>query len=141
MQIENVIAVGILVIGIAIILGIRLYKFKKQGKTLKDFIDLYGDRVIEVLKDSIRILSIKPENYDTKEDYEKAIIENSLEYIKTNYQSLDIDVGLLGFTIDNDLLTDILYEFLHANYKEAFSVLSDEIIKNNSNLIDASALE
>ena len=141
MQIENTIAVGILVIGIAIILGIRLYNFKKHGKTLKDFIDLYGDKIIEVLKDSIRILTIKPENYDTREEYEKAIIENSLEYIKTNYRLLDIDVGLLGFTIDNGLLTEILYEFLHTNYKEAFSVLSDEIIKKNSNLIDASALE
>lgn len=141
MQIENIIAVCILILGIAIILGIRLYKFKKQGKTLKDFIDLYGDKIIDVLKDSIKILTIKPESYDTKEDYEKAIIENSLEYIKTNYQSLDIDIGLLGFTIDNDLLTtDILYEFLHANYKEVFSVLSDEIIKNNSSLIDTSAL-
>lgn len=140
MQIENIIAVGILVVGIAMILGIRLYKYKKDGKTFDEFVNIYGDRIIEVLKDSIRILTIKPENYSTRDEFEKAIIENSLEYIKTNYQSLDIDIEWLGYLIDNDMMTDILYNFLHANYKEAFSILSDEIIKNNSNLIDTSAL-
>lgn len=140
MQIENIIAVGIALVGIAIIHGIRLYKYKKEDKSFGDFVDAYGDQIIEVLKDSIRILMIKPENFESKEDFEKAVIENSLEYIKTNYQALNVDIGFLGELIDNDMLTEVLYKVLHANYKEAFSILSDEIIKNNSNLIDTSAL-
>ena len=142
MQIENIIAVAVLVLAVGSVLGIRFYKLYKENKNVSfdDFIDLYGDKIVEVLKDSIKLLTIKPENFETKEQYEKAIIKDAVEYIKTNYGELNIDINLLGLVIDNDTLSNIVYQVLHNNYKEAFSILSNDVILHNINLYDTTAL-
>lgn len=142
MQIENIIAVAVLILAVGSVLGIRFYKLRKENKnaSFDDFIDLYGDKIVEVLKDSIKLLTIKPENFETKEQYEKAIIKDAAEYIKTNYGELNIDIKLLGLVIDNDTLSDIVYQVLHNNYKEAFSILGNDVILHNINLYDTTAL-
>lgn len=142
MQIENLIAVGVLILAVGLVIGIKLYKSHKENKniSLDDFINLYGDKIIEVLKDSIKLLTITPEKFETKEEYEKAIIKDAVEYIKTNYGELNIDISLLGIIIDNDTLTNIVYQILHNNYKEAFSILGENVILHNIKLYDVDEL-
>lgn len=143
MQTENVVGAVILVLAIAVILVIRLYTSYKDGKrfSLNEFIDLYGDEIVKVLKDSIRILSLKIDNYSSKEEYEKAIIETTVEYIKSNYMTLDVDIGILADIIDSGDIADFVYSVLQKNYKEAFSELSKDIIEGHSELYNKKVLE
>ena len=140
MQTENIVAAVILIILVGVVIGVRFYKLRKEGKTLEDFISMYGNCIIEALKDSIRILTLKIDNYKTKEEYEKAIIDATVVYIKTNYTTLGIDVGFLENAINNGLLTDIIYNIFNKNYKEAFSDISTEIINTHYDLYDTETL-
>ena len=137
-NIITIIAIAIFVIAVGTIGGIKIYQtYKKNGKKfdLKEFIDTYGDQIIEVLKDIVTFLKTNEYDYDTKEDYEKAIIELTIEQIKQNYKEMNIDLKVLSL-IDTSTLTTIIYDILHGNAIDIFSVLDPSEISKNKHLYD-----
>ena len=143
MTFENFIVLTIIIIFTIIGIVIKM-KQKKQDSgeffTIDNFIEMYGDVIINCMKDCVAILALKPEKFISREEYEKSIIENTIISIKANYAGMGIYTADLGFLIDNDILTDVIYNILHKNYKEVFADLSEEIIKNNMKLYDQEKL-
>ncbi len=137
-NIINIICIAIFLVAIGVVAAIKLYQtYKKNGEefNLKDFIDKYGDKIIEVLKDVVKLLKVSESDYSTKEEYEKKIIELTIEEITQNYKEIGIDIDLITI-ISAESLSNIIYDILHGNAIDIFSVLDVEDINNNKNLYD-----
>ena len=146
MQTENIIAVSILMALVLFIYIIRYIKAKKSGSIVEPlsiggFLETYSDMIVQVLKDSVSILIIKMDDYESAEDYEQAIIEETIKSIESNYSILGIQLSHFGNGIlDAELLGSIVYDIFNRNYKNIFSELGDAIIKSHTNLIDEQSL-
>lgn len=131
------IGAAIVVVAVIAIIGIRLYKSHKSGKevTFDEFIDMYGDQIIAVLKDVIVLLQINIDQFESREDYEKAIISTTIDKLKENAGELGIDTQILGL-FDTKALTEIVYSVFSGNIVNIFSVLSGDAISQNSNMYE-----
>ena len=78
----NMIAVGVIFVFAAAIIGIRLYKNRNEKFDMDTFIDTYGDNIIEALQDAILILKINMDEFDSRDEYEKAIIRTTINSLK-----------------------------------------------------------
>lgn len=128
---------AVVVVAVIVIIGIRLYKSHKSGKevTFDEFIDMYGDQIIAVLKDVIVLLQINIDQFESREDYEKAIISTTIDKLKENAGELGIDAQILGL-FDTKALTEIVYSVFSGNIVNIFSVLSGDAISQNSNMYE-----
>ena len=137
MTLFNIIATCIVIVSIAIIIGIRIYKLRKDNKeiTIETFIDLYGDQIIAVLKDVILILQINISTFNTKEEYEREIISITIDKIKENYTEMNIDMTFINL-LDTDALTEIVYSVFNGNIINVFSVLAPEDISQKPEIYE-----
>lgn len=128
---------AVVVVAVIAIIGIRLYKSHKSGKevTFDEFIDMYGDQIIAVLKDVIVLLQINIDQFESREDYEKAIISTTIDKLKENAGELGIDAQILGL-FDTKALTEIVYSVFSGNIVNIFSVLSGDAISQNSSMYE-----
>ena len=137
-NIISIIGIIVFILAVSIVGGIKIYQiYKKSGKkfNLKEFIDTYGDQIIAVLKDIVSFLKTSENEYSSKEEYEKAIIELTIEQIKQNYKEMGIDISVLSL-IDSNTLTTIVYDILHGNAIDIFSVLDPNYITEHKSLYD-----
>lgn len=137
-NIISIIGIIVFILAVCIVGGIKIYQiYKKSGKkfNLKEFIDTYGDQIIAVLKDIVSFLKTSENEYSSKEEYEKAIIELTIEQIKQNYKEMGIDISVLSL-IDSNTLTTIVYDILHGNAIDIFSVLDPNYITEHKSLYD-----
>ena len=131
----SIIAGIIIVVICAIIIGIRVYRNRKTIVDMDSFIDLYGDNIIAILQDVIKVLKIDMASYATKEEYETALINATINALKENSVELGIPTEVVDL-IDTDSLTTIIQKILNSRKVEAFSVLDSETIKKNESLLD-----
>lgn len=137
-NIISIIGIIVFILAVSIVGGIKIYQiYKRSGKkfNLKEFIDTYGDQIIAVLKDIVSFLKTSENEYSSKEEYEKAIIELTIEQIKQNYKEMGIDVSVLSL-IDSNTLSTIIYDILHGNAIDIFSVLDANYIAEHKSLYD-----
>lgn len=137
-NIISIIGIIIFILAVSIVGGIKIYQiYKRSGKkfNLKEFIDTYGDQIIAVLKDIVSFLKTSENEYSSKEEYEKAIIELTIEQIKQNYKEMGIDISVLSL-IDSNTLSTIIYDILHGNAIDIFSVLDANYIAEHKSLYD-----
>lgn len=130
------ICVGLLVIAVATVGGVKIYKnYKSTGKkfNLTDFIDSYGDKIVAVLKDVVILVRVDENQFASREDYEKEIITRALDTIKKNYDSFGIDGAILNL-INSEKLAEIVTDILHKNSIDIFSVIDAFLIAEHSNL-------
>ena len=131
----SIIAGIIIVVICAVIIGIRVYRNRKTVVDMDSFIDLYGDNIIAILQDVIKVLKIDMASYATKEEYETALINATINALKENSVELGIPTEVVDL-IDTDSLTTIIQKILNSRKVEAFSVLDSETIKKNESLLD-----
>ena len=131
----SIIAGIIIVVICAVIIGIRVYRNRKTIVDMDSFIDLYGDNIIAILQDVIKVLKIDMASYATKEEYETALINATINALKENSVELGIPTEVVDL-IDTDSLTTIIQKILDSRKVEAFSVLDSETIKKNETLLD-----
>lgn len=131
----SIIAGIIIVVICAVIIGIRVYRNRKTIVDMDSFIDLYGDNIIAILQDVIKVLKIDMASYATKEEYETALINATINALKENSVELGIPTEVVDL-IDTDSLTTIIQKILNSRKVEAFSVLDSETIKKNETLLD-----
>ena len=131
----SIIAGIIIVVICAVIIGIRVYRNRKTIVDMDSFIDLYGDNIIAILQDVIKVLKIDMASYATKEEYETALINATINALKENSVELGIPTEVVDL-IDTDSLTTIMQKILNSRKVEAFSVLDSETIKKNESLLD-----
>ena len=137
-NIISIIGIIIFLLAVGIVGGIKIYQiYKKNNKkfNLKEFIDVYGDQIIAILKDIVSFLKTSENEYSSKEEYEKAIIELTIEQIKQNYKEMKIDMSILSL-IDSETLAKIVYDILHGNAINIFSVLDASYIEEHKALYD-----
>lgn len=137
-NIISIIGIIVFILAVGIVGGIKIYQiYKRSGKkfNLKEFIDTYGDQIIAVLKDIVSFLKTSENEYSSKEEYEKAIIELTIEQIKQNYKEMGIDISVLSL-IDSNTLSTIIYDILHGNAIDIFSVLDANYIAEHKSLYD-----
>ena len=113
---ENIIATIIFFILMGGIIGIVVYKMSKSipNMSIEEFIDVYYDNLIDVLKDSVKILSVEPSEYSDREDYLKAIISLAIEELNNNCEGFGIDNTLFEL-FNPEQLTNFLYDILTRN--------------------------
>lgn len=142
MSIPNIIAAGILILLLIIIVGIDIYKIRKNNNeiTFDQFIDLYGDRVIAVLEDVIKVLQVNINDFEDQESYEKAIISLTIKEIKENSTEFGIDTSIINL-FDTDVLTEAVYKIFNNNMVEIFSVLGSSKIGENQSLYKKEVVE
>ena len=131
----SIIAGIIIVVICAVIIGIRVYRNRKTIVDMDSSIDLYGDNIIAILQDVIKVLKIDMASYATKEEYETALINATINALKENSVELGIPTEVVDL-IDTDSLTTIIQKILNSRKVEAFSVLDSETIKKNESLLD-----
>jgi hypothetical protein len=142
MSTPNIIATAIIIIAFLGIVGIRLYKTKKNGGSMSfdDFMSEYEDQLIRVLENAIMILQINIDEFDDKESYEKSIISTTINILKDNAEQFGIDQTIVSL-FSTDALTDALYTLFNKNILEVFSVLTKEQIDENTRLYSSDVIE
>lgn len=137
MDMANIIAVAILLVAVGGIVGVSVYRMAQSNTsiTLDQFISMYGEQIVETLKDTIEILQINQSDFADKDSYEKAIISTTIEKLKENSAELGIDTSIIDL-FDTDALTEIVYSVLEGNAVEIFSVLGAEVFASTPELYD-----
>lgn len=142
MSTANVIAVVILVLAVVAIAGVSIYRAKKNNKSLTfdDFINLYGDQIIAIMQDVIVLLKIEEVDFDTKENYQKAIIQTTIDKIKENGAEFGIDESIISL-VDTEFLTEAAITIIKKCDREIFSVLEPEKIAERPELYSDEVVE
>ena len=138
MTTANIIATIIVVIAIISIISIRLYTYSKKNNkkiTLDAFMDIYGEQIIAMLKDVVLILQINIDEFDSKEEYERVIINTTIDTIKDNCSEMDIDSKIINL-FDTEALGDAIYKLFNGEKLNIFSVLKPEDIANNTSIYE-----
>lgn len=142
---DNIIATIIFILAIAGLVALVVYKLRKDNNdekvTVEDFLGLYQTNLFNVLQDVVSLLSININDFETKEDYERAIISTTIAKLEENCDEFGISSALLKL-VDRDVLTNILYDILYTNKVQIFfSTLPERIIKDKPELYDEEVIE
>lgn len=141
---DNIIATIIFIAAIGGLIALVVYKLRKENNsdvTIDDFLDIYGSNLFNVLQDVVSLLSINIDEFETKEEYERAIISTTIAKLEENCDEFGISSILLK-TVDREVLTNILYDILYTNKVQIFfSTLPERIIKSKPELYDEEVIE
>lgn len=141
---DNVIAVIVFVAAIAGIIALVVYKMRKttnQQVTIEGFLDIYYQNLFGVIQDVVSLLSINIENFETKEEYERAIISTTIAKLEENCDEFGISSALFKL-VDKKVLTDVLYDILYTNKVQIFfSSLTGKVIETKPELYDKEVIE
>lgn len=136
MSTPSIIATIILIIAVGAIIGIRIYMHRKDNGgtsvSIEQFVAMYGTTIIATLQDAISLLNISSNDFEDREDYEKTLIEYTVDMIKEHYNEIGINIDI----IDTSKLAEIVYMVFHSNLVEIFSKMSPSTISNHSELFD-----
>ena len=128
---ENIITTVIFVILMSAIAALAIHKIMKNdtNMSIEEFIEIYYDNLIDVLKDSVKILSVEPSEYSDREAYLKAIIGLAIEELNNNCEGFGIDNTLFEL-FKPEQLTDFLYDILTRNN---IFIFGDSVSVNDAN--------
>ena len=131
----NMIAVGVIFVFAAAIIGIRLYKNRNEKFDMDTFIDTYGDNIIEALQDAILILKINMDEFDSMDEYEKAIIRTTINSLKESASRFGIPDNMIKL-IDTESLTSIIADCFNQNKFDCLGILSTSTMEAHEEIID-----
>jgi hypothetical protein len=127
----------IIILAAALIIGIKVYTKKKAtGKRISfdEFIDEYGQQIVNVLIDIIQLLKLDKGSYEDKNEYEYTIISITIDKLKENSVELGIDKDIIEM-VDTDTLTGIVQKVLHNELMEIFDE-SAECVNIGHKIVD-----
>ena len=138
----NFIAAGIIIIAVTAIIGIRIYKNSKNGISynLDQFVDEFGDNIIEMLKDIISILKVNMDMYETQDDYEMAVISMTIESMKENAEDFGMPKNIANL-FDTEALAKVIKDIFIDNRCDIMSVLDAATIMANTAIMDKEVVE
>ena len=141
MSVENIVACCILIIAVAAMIALTVYKSRKQNKeiTIDQFIEIYYNNIIAVLQDVVSILQINTELFDDKESFDKAIINITITKIVENANELGIDTNLVNL-FNTDALTNAIYGLFREEEEEVFSAIGYEAMESKPELYSAGTI-
>lgn len=135
---ENIIAAAILVVAMACIICLTVYKMHRNNKnlTVDDFLNMYYDELIGLLQDVVALLLINIDEFDDKESYEKTIISTTIAKLEENCADFGIDTSLFNL-FNREILTDKLYTLLHSEKLKVFlNAVPKDVIETKPELYD-----
>lgn len=113
----------VIVAAVAVIIGIKYYKQRKTAGTdisFDEFIDTYGQQIVQVLIDVIQLLKLDAAEYEDKSEYEHTVISMAIDKLKENSTELGIDKKIIEM-VDTETLTNIVEKVLHNEVMEIFN--------------------
>lgn len=133
----NIVAVIIITLAVVAIAALRIFSMKKNNEdiSIENFINMYSNTIINILKDFIKVMQTSIENYETKEEYNKVLVELCVQSIKENSAEFGIDSKLLDL-FNTEAIVECVCKILESNKIECFSVLDAADIKNNEKYFD-----
>lgn len=131
----NFIAGIIIIVFAGAIIGINLYKNRDKVTDIDSFVDTYGDDIITALQNAIKILKINMDQFDSRENYEYAIVNTTLNNLKESAINFGIDQKLVNL-IDVDALSEIITSCFNDNKCRCFTVLDNTTIDKYKDIID-----
>ena len=127
----------IVLAGLAI--GIRIYNGSKDRDgekfNLDGFLEQYGVNIQNAIGDAIKVLSVDMANYDSKEEYEKDIIDITVKAIYNNPELYGLNSTLLSM-VSIDRATAIVQSVFTNNKVRTFAVLPTRDIRENVGIMD-----
>lgn len=115
MDMVSVVAAIIVILAAATFIGIKFYRSKKDGGdiniTIDEFIDKYGSAVIKAMQSAVELLSVNMDSFDTKAEYQEAVVRQTIIEIRENAADLGLDLTLLKL-FNDDALTAIILNIL-----------------------------
>lgn len=131
----NFIAIGVIFVFAAVIIGIRLYQNRNKKITMDEFIDTYGDNIVKALQDAVRVLKIEMDDFNSREEYEKTIINTTILSLKNSASQFGIPDEIINL-IDTDSLTSIIANCFNENKLNCIDVLGSKTIESHKDIID-----
>lgn len=140
----NIIVAIVLFVCAAGIIGVKVYqsKQKNQNYDFNNFIADYGDNIVKLLEQSIKIITstYNPEKYDSKEDYENAIICEAIDNLKEHCVDFNIPEYIINL-LDTEKLAELIMDIFYKNKIEIYSAISVVNVKSFAQLIDSDVLD
>ena len=120
-MIDNYIAALVLLLCVIICIAVIVYKRKKNNQdiSLDTFLSMYQQNLINVLQDVVELLMVNIDSFETKEEYERAIISTTITKLEENCEEFGINPVFFKL-INKDMLSDILYSLLYTNKLNIF---------------------
>lgn len=120
-MIDNYIAALVLLLCAIICIAVIVYKRKKNNQdiSLDTFLSMYQQNLINVLQDVVELLMVNIDSFETKEEYERAIISTTITKLEENCEEFGINPVFFKL-INKDMLSDILYSLLYTNKLSIF---------------------
>lgn len=137
-MIDNYIAALVLLLCVIICIAVIIYKRKKNNQdiSLDTFLSMYQQNLINVLQDVVELLMVNIDSFETKEEYERAIISTTITKLEENCEEFGINPVFFKL-INKDMLSDILYSLLYTNKLNIFlNSLSKETAEATPALFD-----
>ena len=142
-MIDNYIAALVLLLCVIICIAVIIYKRKKnyQDISLDTFLSMYQQNLINVLQDVVELLMVNIDSFETKEEYERAIISTTITKLEENCEEFGINPVFFKL-INKDMLSDILYSLLYTNKLSIFlNSLSKETAEATPDLFDKEVVD
>ena len=142
-MIDNYIAALVLLLCVIICIAVIVYKRKKnnQDVSLDAFLSMYQQNLINVLQDVVELLMVNIDSFETKEEYERAIISTTITKLEENCEEFGINPVFFKL-INKDMLSDILYSLLYTNKLSIFlNSLSKETAEAAPALFDKEVVD
>ena len=142
MTLLNIIVVFILALSCIGILFYKIHLVKKEKKeiSIENVIDEYGDDIVKLLQDFIKILIVDINEFESKEEYIKELVRLCVDSIKSNSDLAFDEVRIIKL-LDTEVIADIVTRVLMSNKIECFSVLTSKEISINRFLFDNDIVE
>lgn len=136
----NIIIAILIGIAVGVIFGIRIYSIKKKGNlscsdAIQRLMELYASNIVDILQDTILILKTNMEDYNSKEEYENAILEHAYMAIYNNASFFGIPSDIIEL-LDKDAIIRAIKFVFDTNKPMSFCSLDSETITKFSNIID-----
>ena len=144
----GLIASIVILAAVAAIIGIKYYKQRKNTGiviSFDEFIDTYGQQIVDVLIDIIQILKLDKGNYEDRSEYEHTVISVAIDKLKENSTELGIDKDIIEM-VDTDTLANIVQKVLHNELLDIFNEsvecqnISHEMISDNESEDNSAAV-
>ena len=142
-MIDNYIAALVLLLCVIICIAVIVYKRKKNNQdiSLDTFLSMYQQNLINVLQDVVELLMVNIDSFETKEEYERAIISTTITKLEENCEEFGINPVFFKL-INKDMLSDILYNLLYTNKLSIFlNSLSKETAEATPDLFDKEVVD
>lgn len=137
----TIVGAVVIIAAVVIAIVIKIVKAKQDGEDVnfKKFIDKFGDQIVALMADVVNVLQVNQESFETKEDYEKAIIQLTVEKLEENWKEMGIECYIFDI-MDVETITQLIWNIYSANLLKVFAGSSMQKITSKPDIYDTTVV-